>query len=160
MLKVTVLGGTGFLGRELVEGLRHGLIDGVDSIDLTLASRHKPSPSFLEPSGALRSVRWVEFNKDKTEKLDLGGGDLLVDAAMSSYPTDYGLDLSNVETDKSKIASYSQSITKFKHLVYLSSGAVYGKYSQPVLPAEADSHSRASKERRSMLGIENDVTPL
>ena len=152
-MKIVLLGGSGFLGRELIFGLRHGLIEPNEDLDIVIASRSYPSETFLKPCTNIRSLSWTYYDKSQWgDARVLGEGDLLIDAAMSSRPTDYSVSF-NYERE-SDIHSYSSSLPYFDRYVYISSGAVYGKFKTPYYPKEDEANTVEAHARRGALSPE------
>lgn len=152
-MKIVLLGGSGFLGRELIFGLRNGLIAPNESLEIVIGSRTRLSEKFLQAGGPIKSLNWMYF--DKTEGdcgSALGEGDLLIDAAMSSRPTDYGVSFN--PGAKSDIRNYSSSLPNFDRYVYISSGAVYGKFHKPYYPKEGEAYVAEAAGRRALLSAE------
>lgn len=153
-MNLTILGGTGFLGRELIYGLRNNLICNLGDVNLTIASRNRPSESLMRTGGFLSSVNWMHFSKEVPNCCELKPGELLIDAAMSSYPEDYTENNHHLIQSASGISNYANQLGNFDKYVYLSSGAVYGKFVRPHFPAENESEATEASIRRSLLSPE------
>lgn len=129
MASLLIIGGSGFFGKSILDAYRRGLLNfwGIDSIGVLARNAHRLSEQF--PELIDDSIRLIDSDIATCHELPVA--DYVIHAAASTDAANY---LLRPEAEKNNIQAgtynYCELAKKFhrnSHIVYCSSGAVYGQ---------------------------------
>ncbi len=136
MPSLLVLGGSGFFGKSIVSAYQRGILDpwGIDRVKIVARSGSQLATTHPE---LLAGAPVELYNLDIAQCSDLPSADVVIHAAAATDVTKYQVyperERQNIQGGTNNFCWLAEQTLRASKIVYVSSGAVYGKTPDTVL---------------------------
>lgn len=130
MLSLLVIGGSGFFGKSILDAYKKGILKNLDINKISILSRQASDLKITHPQLLDSSIHLIDADLMKCEELPYA--DLVIHAAATADAARYELypeqERKNILLSMQRFCELAHTYCRESKILYISSGAVYGKY--------------------------------
>jgi nucleoside-diphosphate-sugar epimerase len=131
---IMIIGGTGFFGKSILDSFQRGLLKRYSIESIIIGARN--IDSFRNSFSELLNENVELLQIDISNAVELPHADIVIHAAASTAARDYQTnphgEKINIETATTNYCDLAKMYHKDSHIVYCSSGAVYGQQPEDI----------------------------